>query len=180
MSINEIIKIVVPIIGVILAIISVIVAYFLLKENRKMRELSTSPNIVFTFLSSSQNRILGRLENIGYGTAHNINVKVDPDFQIMGRKSLQKIFKNVNYLSPKQCYDTDYGFINIDNNLIGFKKHKLTITWTRKKQDKNKEIFIANFEEDYFKYFPCSHSFSDLVNSIDNLNNNLERYLSSF
>ncbi|NQV17833.1 MAG: hypothetical protein HQ534_04740 [Armatimonadetes bacterium] len=182
MSINEIskiVEIVVPIIGIILAIISVIVAYFLLRESRKMHVLSSSPNLVFSFHSSSQNRILGRLENIGYGTAYNINVKVDPDFQIMGRKSLQKIFKNVNYLSPKQCYDIDYGVINVDNNLKVFKKHKLTITWTRKKQDKKKEIFIANFEEDYFINFPCSHSFSDLVNSIDNLNNNLERYLST-
>lgn len=168
------------IINLLALVINLMLVYFILKESRKMRELSSSPNIVFTFLSSSQNQILGRLENIGYGTAYNINIKVDPDFQIMGRKSLQKIFQNVNYLSPRQCFDIDYGFINIDNNLLCFKKHKLTITWTRKKQDKNKEIFIANFEEDYFKYFPCSHSFSDLVNSIDKLSNNLESYLSSF
>ena len=166
-SILKIVEIIVP-------VISLIVAFFLLRESRKMHVLSSSPNLVFSFHSLSSNRIIGRLENIGYGIAYNIKVDLEPDFKIMRSTSLYKLFENVSYLAPKQFYDVDYGFVNINHKLIDFKPHKLIISWSKKKNDKKRYYFVTCFKESYFDSFPTSYSFNDLVKEIRDLNRNLK------
>ena len=161
------------IVEIICPVISVFVAYFLLKESRKMYKMSTSPNLVFSFHSLSSYMIMGRLENIGNGTAYNIEVDVSPDFTVMKRKSLNKAFENVNYLAPKQSFDVLYCPININNRLIGFKSHSLKVSWSHKKKSNKRHYFDTHFEESYFDSFPSSHTFDDLVKEIKDLNRNL-------
>ena len=169
-NINSALKIV----EIVCPIISVIVAYFLLKESRKMYNISTSPNLVFSFNSLSSHSIYGRLENIGNGTAYNIKVKITPDFEILRSKSINQVFNSLTYLAPKQCYDVNYGSININHKLIGFKAHKLQVSWTNKIKSKKMYHFEADFDESYFDSFPTSNTFNDLVKEVKNLNRNLK------
>jgi hypothetical protein len=68
----EMLNTILKIVEIVCPVISVIVAYFLLKESRKLYKTATSPNLVFSFHSLSSNNVFGRLENIGNGTAYNI------------------------------------------------------------------------------------------------------------
>jgi len=167
---NTILKIV----EIVCPVISVIVAYFLLKESRKLYKTATSPNLVFSFHSLSSYNVYGRLENIGNGTAFNIKVEVIPDFNVFDSYSINQAFDNVSYLAPKQYYDVFYGAININHKLLGFKPHKLKISWTKKKNSKKKYHFETQFEDSYFDSFPTAHTFDDLVKEMKDLNRNLQ------
>ncbi len=177
---NNILELILRLFEIIFLLTNVFIAYFLLKEARKMRDLSSSSNLVFSFISLSSYSIIGRLENIGFGTAYNIKVKVEPDFKIMNEKSLEEIFKNVKYLAPKQSYDINYGYINIDDDLSGFSKHKLTVSWTNTIKNKSPKYFIVDFSKDYFKSYPYIKTIEDLIESIDNIGYQLKSRRNSF
>jgi len=151
----------------------VIVAYFLLKESRKLFKTTTS-NLVFSFHSLSSNNVYGRLENIGNGTAFNIKVEVIPDFTVLDSYTINQAFDNVQYLAPKQYYDVFYGSINIYQKLLGFVPHKLKISWSNKKKSNKRNHFETQFEESYFDSFPTANTFDDLVVEIRSLNRNLK------
>jgi len=166
----EILKIASIVVGISVGIINVIVAYKLLTETKKLREVSTKPELVFSLVAVEHYIVVGRLKNIGNGIAYNIEVKSDIDFQIFSGYSLSTAFRELKYLAPNQYFDISYGHINIKNEIINFKNHTLEISWTDTKEDlgiRNTAKFFLS--KKYFKNAPRPFDFTQVTEAIERL-----------
>ncbi len=63
-------------------------------------------------------------------------------------------FKPLNYLGPGDSYTVQYSYLNINDEVIDFEKHKVLVSWT--KEEKSTKRIKATFFilEGYFKSYP--------------------------
>lgn len=150
--------------------LTLVVAFFLLIEYKKMTRVATKPELIFSLFLAEKYIVIGRLKNIGKGIAYNIEVKSDKDFNILHDPPISNAFEEVGCLAPEQHFDITYGRINIKNEIMEFQNHTLEIFWTdtEKKSEKgNRAKFFLS--KTYFKNTPRTSDLSHVVDAIEDL-----------
>ncbi len=137
-----------------IGIASVVVMLLILWETRWWHRKESAPQLIYTLDIINENMVIGKLENIGNGVAYNIKVECEPPGVEVFKSKMDEKFKPLNYLGPDDSYIVQYSYLNINDDVIDFKKHKVLVSWT-KKQTATKRIQATFFiGEGYFKSYP--------------------------
>ena len=158
----------------IIGILNILIAFFLLKEAKKMREIATDSELVYSLQLIDDYTVIGKLENIGNGVAYNIEVASDVNFSTFYDVPINEAFKSLEYLAPKHSYYIKYGYLNINNEIIPFEDHNVTLKWTQSKSVKrNKRTAQFFISGNYFKNTPGKVGLKEVVDAIENLGSRL-------
>ena len=161
----------------IVGLLNVLIAFLLVKEAKKMREVTTQPELVFYLKLVNQYTVIGRLENIGNGVAYNVSVSADNDFILFHDNNFNTAFDKIKSLAPKQYFDIQIDYLNINNEIMSLEKNALIkVLWTNTKK-LNKSIYEYSMILDklYFKNTPRIESLSNIAEAIKELERNLKR-----
>ena len=159
----------------IVGLLNIIIAFLLVIEAKRMREATTQPELVFYLKLVNEYTVIGRLENVGNGVAHNISVNAENDFSLFHRNSFNTAFDKIKTLAPKQYFDVQIDYLNIGNQIISLEKNtSIKVVWTKSNKKKNNFYeFTMELDKNYFQNTPRIESLSTIAKSIENL----ERYL---
>lgn len=161
----------------IVGLLNVIVAFWLVVEAKKMREVATQPELVFYLKLVNEYTVIGRLENVGNGVAYNIEITSENDFKLFHNNSFNSAFEKIKVLAPKQYFDVQINYLDVGNKIISLeKKSIIKVIWTKaKKNKKNFFVFTMELEGNYFQNVPRLESLSTIAKSIERLERHLKR-----
>lgn len=102
------------------ALLNLLVAYFLLRETRILREVETFPEMTITLEKSLESQSLFDIvvRNIGKGAAYNIKFDFDSNASLINQKDQVNInhwgiFKGLRFFGPNQEYRSFFGDLSI-------------------------------------------------------------------
>lgn len=169
--------------SIIFLFINATLAYFVIHEAIKMREIATSADVIY-YLEVAESSISIIVENIGKAEAFNVHVEMD--FQEGKPKLLPYTSFNYEYLAPNQKYKYFVGHILISMNIndrqlhvAGISSHKVKVQWFKKDLKKKfmKEYIITKEQAAYL--YNRQINFKNIERKFDNLNRNIEKVESS-
>lgn len=164
-----------------IGIASVVVMLLILWETRRWHRKESAPQLIYTLDIVNEYMVIGKLGNIGKGVAYNIKVEFDPqEISILG-KNIKESFKALKYLGPQSSYNVQYGYLNIYNEVIDLREHKVVVSWTKKQKSKRKIMAIFFIGEGYFKSYPrkleIAKQVKDLKDTVkEGLDNNKKKW----